>query len=93
MVVSPEESTALYHIRSQRTRITQDGKPSTMMGTPSFGALESIRLPHCTPRLCATSTKLGMNWERSFLFRGRWCQQINERGIFLFRCVFPRQCT
>ena len=35
--------------------ITQDGKPSTMRGTPSFGAVESIRLPNCAPGLCAAT--------------------------------------
>ena len=56
MAVSVEESMVLlYHIQSQRTRITRHGKPSTMMGTLSFGAMESFRLPSCTPRLCAAA--------------------------------------
>ena len=50
MAVFPEESMVLYHIRSQRTRITQDGKPSTTMGTPSFGAVETIVHLGCVPQ-------------------------------------------
>ena len=40
MAVSPEQSIVLYRIQSQRTTVTQDGKPSTTMGTPSFKAKE-----------------------------------------------------
>ena len=47
MAVSPEESMVLYHGQSQRRRTTRDGKPNTTMGTLSFEAVESIRLPNC----------------------------------------------
>ena len=55
MAFSSEESMVLYHIRSQKARITQNGTPSTTMGTPLFRAVESIHLPNCTPGLCAVT--------------------------------------
>ena len=52
MVVSLGECMVLFHIQSQKNKDHQDGKPSTTMGKPSFGAVESIRSPNCTPPLC-----------------------------------------
>ena len=45
----------------------QDGKPSTTMGTPSFGAVESIRFPNCTPRMCTTTRAQNYRLTRSSL--------------------------
>ena len=42
MVVFVEKSMVLYHGPSQRRRITQDGKPSTIMGALSFRAMELV---------------------------------------------------
>ena len=49
MAVSPPKSMVFFRSRSQRARITGDGKQSTTMGTPSFEFMESIRLGNCIP--------------------------------------------